>query len=124
MSTYRLIIAGSRGITDYAELIEAYRSSPFFEMLKEYEKVEIVSGTARGADRLGEQFAYDYELQLTRMPAEWNLYGKSAGYRRNEMMADYADGCLVLWDGESRGTRHMIDLAEDRDLDLHVHISR
>lgn len=43
-------------------------------------------------------------------PAEWDKYGKSAGYRRNVDMVDRCDYCLILWDGQSKGTKHDIDL--------------
>lgn len=54
------------------------------------------------------------------MPADWNKYGKSAGYKRNEQMAIYADACLAFWDGKSKGTKHMIGLAKRHNLRLKV----
>ena len=87
-------------------------------------QVKFISGTARGADILGEQFAYTYEYDVIRFPADWNTYGKSAGYRRNAEMAKYASeayGVLfAFWDGQSRGTKHMIDLAKRYGLEVHV----
>lgn len=53
-------------------------------------------------------------------PADWDTYGKSAGYRRNEDMAKIADACIVFWDGESRGSKHMIDIAEREGLPLRI----
>ena len=75
------------------------------------EGVEIVSGGARGADKLGERYAAERGYGLKIFPADWNRYGKRAGYLRNEQMAQYADVCICFWDGESRGTKHMIDLS-------------
>ena len=79
---------------------------------------------ARGADQLGERLAEEYNLNLLRMPANWDLYGKRAGYLRNSDMAMYAakeNGVLVtFWDGKSRGTKHMIDLAHKHELAVHV----
>lgn len=81
-------------------------------LIKNKDKTEIVSGTARGADLLGEKYATENEIQIKRFPADWNRFGKSAGYKRNEEMANYADACICFWDGKSRGTKSMIDLAE------------
>lgn len=90
------------------------------------DKIRIVSGTARGADKLGEQFAQTAHYEISRFPAEWNTYGKSAGYRRNAEMAKFASkngniGVLIaFWDGKSRGTKHMIDLVRKYRLRVHV----
>lgn len=84
------------------------------------ENLEIISGVANGADKLGERFAEEYNLKIKKFPANWDLYGKSAGYKRNEQMALYAkedNGVLIaFWDGESKGTVHMIKLARKYDL--------
>ena len=124
----RIIIAGSRDFKDFNYLekscLEVF--SYLAEELKvlsgdlvEYrENIEIISGCARGADSLGELFAEKYKLKLVQFPADWNTYGKSAGYIRNEQMAKYAVsdnnfGILIaFWDGKSRGTKNMIDLAK------------
>lgn len=116
----RIIIAGGRKFDDYSLLRQ--------EVLKhidiEKDNVTIVSGTAMGADKLGERFADEFGLQLTRMAANWNLYGKRAGYLRNEEMALYAsksNGMLIsFWDGESKGTKHMIQLARKHKLEVHI----
>lgn len=81
---------------------------------------EVISGTAKGADKLGERFAKENNLTLHRFPADWNRYGKSAGYKRNVEMADNADALLALWDGKSRGTKHMIDIVRSRVMALCV----
>lgn len=108
----RIIVAGSRGFNDYQILRKTLDS--IIENIND--EIEIVSGTARGADKLGELYAYDNNLLLKRFPADWNLYGKRAGYLRNKQMAEYAAEetgmAVVFWDGESRGSKHMIDLAE------------
>lgn len=116
----RIIIAGGRDFNNYNLL-----NSTISNYLKENtNNVEIISGTARGADQLGEQFAIEYGYQIKRFPANWNLYGKSAGPIRNRKMAEYAsDGQGVLfafWDGKSRGTKSMINLAKKYGLEVHV----
>ena len=55
-----------------------------------------------------------------RFPADWDKYGKAAGYKRNGEMARNADALIAFWDGKSRGTKHMIDLAKKYDLQARV----
>jgi uncharacterized phage-like protein YoqJ len=78
---------------------------------------EVVSGTANGVDKAGEAWAasqlrQEYPVQnfaptITRFPADWDKYGKAAGHIRNKQMAEYADALLLIWDGDSRGSRNM-----------------
>lgn len=110
---HRLIIAGSRTFENYELLNKTL--TPFIGNIE-----EIVSGTARGADRLGEQFAREHNIRIKQFPADWNNLGKSAGYIRNEQMARYATACIVFWDGESKGTKHMINLAKQYKLKLKI----
>lgn len=113
----KVIIAGPRTFNDFDFLEEKA-----LEILSDFnlEQIEIVSGTARGADRLGERLAIKHNLYLKYYPADWNLYGKSAGYIRNEEMAKYADICIVFWDGKSKGSKHMIDIAKKYKLKLFI----
>lgn len=101
----RVIIAGSRDFTDY-ELLKKVCDDHF----NDDDIITIISGTARGADQLGERYATEKGYAIERFPADWNKWGKSAGYKRNEEMAQVADMLIAFWDGESRGTKHMIDL--------------
>jgi hypothetical protein len=84
------------------------------------EEIEIVSGGANGADKLGERFADDNGCKLKVFKAEWDTFGDSAGYIRNAEMSKYADACICFWDGKSKGTKHMIDLAKKEGLALKV----
>lgn len=72
---------------------------------------KIISGGARGADHLAEQYAAEYTIQLQIYPADWNTYGKSAGYIRNKDIIAAADIVYAFWDGKSVGTANSIRLA-------------
>jgi len=116
----RTIIAGSRTITDDHVLKKAVEESGFVV-------TEIISGGARGVDRLGEAYAKKAGIDLVIFPANWNAHGKAAGHIRNKRMARYAiedksrPGALIaLWDGVSRGTLSMIDIAKDLGLKVFV----
>lgn len=110
----RVIIAGSRDIISYDALLQAIQDSGF-------EITTVISGAARGADKLGEIYAKENKIACERYPADWNTYGKSAGHRRNADMANIADALIALWDGESRGTKSMIELANKKGLHVHIH---
>lgn len=123
---YKLIIAGSRKFNN-PNILRSYTKQILESLYKKgklypgyYDSVEIISGGANGADKLGERFANDYIIQLKIFLADWNKHGKSAGYIRNEEMAKYADGLVAFWDGKSRGTKHMIELAKKHNLDVWV----
>ena len=85
--------------------------------------IEIVSGTARGIDNLGEQFAETQGLELVKFPANWSM-GKQAGHVRNGDMAKYTDIAIVLWDGVSNGSRNMIKQMKKMDKPCFVFIVR
>jgi len=103
----KVIIAGSRDII-HMDIVEyAIRDT-------EYEITEVVSGGARGVDRLGEQWARDRAIPITHFPADWDSFGKAAGTMRNQEMIDYVapDGALIaVWDEKSRGTADIIERA-------------
>ena len=115
----RLIIAGSRDIHDYEALKLAMVNSTLWGVYGK--RIEVVCGMARGADALGKLFAERNGLKVHEYPAQWDAYGKSAGYRRNQAMANDADGLLLLWDGKSKGSNHMLDIAIAKDLEIHAY---
>jgi len=116
----RVIIAGSREFTslDFDVLEEACLSSGYWF-------TTVISGTAQGADTLGERFARKYHIPVERYPADWERYGKSAGHRRNEFMATKvkAQALVALWDGSSKGTKSMIQLAKQNGLLVYVRVA-
>lgn len=111
----KIIIAGGRTFDNYDAM---YR---FMDAIinNEYTPI-IVSGTANGADKLGERYANAKGYDIIRMPADWDKYGKSAGYKRNEQMALVADMAVIFWDKQSKGTKHMIDLANKHNLEVKI----
>jgi hypothetical protein len=110
----RVIIAGSRGIDDYAKVCDAIRQSGFSIS-------RVVSGMAAGVDSLALRYAAENNLPCDRFPAEWSRWGRSAGYKRNVQMAQHADALIAVWDGRSPGTKHMIDIATRRGLKVYVY---
>ena len=116
---FKIIIAGSREFNDY-ELLKKKLTYFLKSRNLKPEEIEIVSGGARGADRLGERFALEHNIKIKQFIPDWERYGKSAGIRRNVEMGKYANACVVFWDGKSRGSKHMIDIAIKEGLELEV----
>jgi hypothetical protein len=112
----KVIIAGGRSFNDYKLLCEKCDKA-----LSLKSDIEIVSGTANGADKLGEKYAKEKGYSVKQFPANWDKYGKGAGYIRNEEMAKYSDALIAFWDGQSKGTKHMIDLANRYGLMVKVY---
>lgn len=107
VSEFRLIVAGGRDFNDpdllHSSICDVERLTP------EGSELIIVSGMARGADRLAWEWAKRYCVPVLEFPADWDTHGKAAGHIRNKQMADVAHGLLAFWDGESRGTKNMIE---------------
>lgn len=109
----RIIVCGSRGWED----AQAIRS-----VLQGLEPGEdtVVHGNAHGADRLAGEIAVELGLEVEVHPADWST-GKGAGFARNEKMASLgADACIAFWDGQSPGTRDMMDRAERHGIKVAV----
>lgn len=111
----KTIIAGSRTIASY----EVVQKAVLLAQGAGLEITEVVSGKARGIDTLGEEWAKANNIPVAEFPvraADWKRYGKRAGYLRNQQMGEYADALIAIWDGKSRGTVHMIDIADSLGL--------
>ena len=112
---FKVIVAGGREFNDYQLL-----KNKLDQFLQNKTEIEIVCGKARGADTLGETYAKEMGYYVKEFPAQWSKFGKRAGYIRNEEMAKYADACVAFWDGQSTGTKHMIDLANKHKLEIKI----
>lgn len=116
--TYKVIVAGTRSFSDYP-LLHSFCDNLLLQKELLYDIV-IVSGTAKGADRLGEQYAIEHGYRLEKFPADWDKYGRAAGMIRNSQMADNAQALIAFWDGKSRGTKNMIDVANRKGLMVYI----
>lgn len=128
----KLIVAGSRSISDFRTVESAILQ---FTAGGSVKGIEIVSGGARGVDACAERFAVERSLEYTEFEPDWDdldhpnavvkegeygEYNAAAGPIRNGEMAEYGDALVAIWDGESAGTRSMIEEALERGLDVYV----
>ncbi|KKN45590.1 hypothetical protein LCGC14_0681550 [marine sediment metagenome] len=72
----------------------------------------IISGGAKGADSLAKKYATEESVPYLEFPAEWDKYGKRAGYLRNQTIVDNCDMVLAFWKGVSKGTQDTIEKAK------------
>ena len=115
----KLIVAGGRDfvntqvmITVLMDLVEKGKIDP---------NPELVCGMARGADTTGYiLWTQCFKLPVHKFPAEWDKYGKSAGYKRNAEMLKHADAVVAFWDGQSRGTANMIQISRAKGIPTFV----
>lgn len=105
----KVIVAGGRNIEIYEVVLLALQEPgpQFYDAIS-----EVVSGGAFGVDLLGEIWAITHQIPVKKFPADWKKYGQRAGPLRNAQMARYADALVLVWDGESKGSRSMLEKAE------------
>lgn len=109
----KTIIAGGRDYHNYDTLLEAIEESQF--------KIStVVSGGATGVDALGERYSEEMNLPLQIYRADWETHGRAAGPIRNRKMAENAEALIAVWDGQSRGTKNMIETAQKKGLLVYV----
>lgn len=104
----KLAIVGSRTFTNYNVLEKFILDNINIQNIE-----QIISGGAIGADKLGEVFAKKYSIPTIIFKPDWNLYGKKAGFLRNNDIIGACDTVIAFWDGESKGTKHSIDISKE-----------
>lgn len=113
----KVLICGSRNITDPALVSQAVSQSGITP-------THIISGGARGVDRLAGEYAVSQGIGFTEYPADWDKYGKRAGFIRNYAMVGAADAVIAVWDGTSPGTKHSIEFARSCGKRVFVYLNK
>lgn len=124
---FYLLVAGSRGFNSYNEFCNCI-DIVLKKQIAYGNDIIIVSGGARGADKMAEQYAKEHNYRCEVFPAEWNKYGKKAGFIRNSEMqafisnpSDKKRGCICFWDLQSPGTKQNFKLAKTFNTQLRVY---
>ena len=123
MKNVYFLVVGSRDIMDYTGIRDYL--DKFIDHRYSGYQVVIVSGGARGVDSLAERYADEKGYDKVIMSAQWELYGKSAGYRRNEQMHQFIATkpdryVIAFWDGVSKGTAYNFELAKRYENPLEI----
>lgn len=107
---FYLGIVGSRTFTDY-EMFKEKISQILLKLRSKYSKIVFVSGGCpKGADHFAKQYAIENSIEIIEYLADWDKYGKSAGFKRNQLIIDKSDLLVAFWDGQSKGTLHDLKL--------------
>jgi YspA, cpYpsA-related SLOG family len=115
----RVVVSGSRGWGGHSHV----EVSRVYKRLEELPRGTVIlhGDASRGADRIADKAAKTLRLKVERHPAPWQMLGKRAGIVRNiEMLDTKPDLVIAFWDGESRGTGHMIHAARERGIPIEV----
>jgi len=110
----KVAIVGSRSINDQMFVEYLFRCFTYIFG----KPTKIISGGARGIDTFAEDFAHNFNIDLQVFKPDWAKYGRKAGFIRNEDIIKNCDICLAIWDGESHGTKHDLELCEQYKKDL------
>jgi len=111
----KVLICGSRGISDSGVVSQAIEQCGLHP-------THIISGGARGVDALAAEYAASRGIQFTEYLADWDRYGKRAGFMRNCVMIGAADAVIAVWDGTSPGTKHAIEYARSCGKQVFVYL--
>ena len=114
----RIVVAGCRNYNNYEEA-KAYIDF-CISRIKTDNTLIFVSGCCEGADMLGERYALENGFKIERYPAQWLKYGKSAGPKRNKIMAEISDYVICFWDGQSHGTKSMVNIAKQLNKPIRI----
>lgn len=95
-------IVGSRDYPDMQQVRDFVNKLP--------QGFTIVSGGARGVDRVAAEAARQRGMNVIEFIPDWSQ-GKGAGMARNAEIVAHADAVIAFWDGKSRGTKNTIDRA-------------
>ena len=99
----KVAVIGSRGFNDY-ELVVKTLSKMTITLL--------VSGGAKGADSLGEQYAIENNIETKIFLPDWEKHKRAAGMIRNTDIINESEVVVAFWDGESKGTLDSINKAK------------
>jgi hypothetical protein len=117
---FRLLVTGSRTWDDISRVEHALAVI----LARHPEGVVLVHGACpRGADAIAAGYAARTSgYQVEGRPANWRLYGRAAGYRRNaEMIATGAGGCIAFIRGGSPGSSATVAMAKAAGIPVWLH---
>lgn len=103
----KVLVCGGR---DYADRRAAFAYLDGLHQL--FVVSQVIEGGARGADRLGKEWAESRAIPIRTFRAKWDEHGRGAGHIRNgQMLAVGKPDAVVAFPG-GRGTADMVRRAE------------
>ena len=107
----RILVCGGRAYNNKAILNTVLAAA---------EPTLIITGMASGADSLAWAWAKENHIPTKEYPAKWELFGKSAGFKRNQQMLDEGKPDLVIAFPGGNGTAHMIRIAKATNIPVTI----
>lgn len=83
-----------------------------------------MSGGARGIDTCAREYAEKNRIKLTEFLPQYEKYGRSAPLKRNLQIIDYADLVLAFWDGNSKGTKYVIEQCKKQNKEIKIFLAK
>lgn len=124
---FRIIVCGSKDFCNY-DLLKKKCDYYISSRLEKGNKIEIISGGAKGAESLGEKYAKEKGYSFKIIPIQWDKYGKRAGYLRNSKMAEISNACIAFLckdeESKAKGIEMMINIAREKHLLVREVISK
>lgn len=114
-----ICIAGSRNIIDRISIYSIIEQG-MIRLCKDKNNITFVLGGAKGVDTIAEEYVKSGDYNIIKILPDWNTHGKKAGYLRNAEMIKISDGLIAIWDGVSNGTKHTINLANNKQIPTYV----
>jgi len=103
------LVCGSRSIKSYSIVTTAINSAPFSIH-------SVINGGADGVDSIAEPYAKMHGIEVETIKPDYETYGDRAPLERNKTMVSEADKLIAVWDGESTGTKHTIEVADEEGM--------
>ena len=120
LDAYKVIIAGGRDFEDYEYMCEELTDLFYNTIDFKRKEIKIITGMAKGADTLAIRYAEEHKMTKILFPANWKAYPRIAGFLRNYDMLNVATHLIAFWDGKSSGTKHMIDIAQEKGIPTYI----
>ena len=108
----RILVCGGRDFND----VRLFNST--MDKYKNIENLTIIQGNAKGADNLAYWWALENASHEEHYQADWDKFGKSAGYIRNKQMLEEGKPDLVIAFPGGKGTANMVKLAKERGIEV------
>lgn len=106
------MVCGSRNWRDWNAVRLRLQELPF--------DAEVMQGGAGGADSIAWRECQRQNIRVETHRPDYNTPSPQRYHDRNDRMLNAADLVIAFWDGESRGTKSVIDKARDRGIPVEV----
>lgn len=113
-------IVGSRNFNNYLNFKNAILKILKIWNIEITDISKIISGGAKGADSMAEQFAKEYGISTIIFKPNWKQYGSAAGVMRNTDIVNCSDKIIAFPSKEGKGTQDTIKKARNKNIPIYI----